>query len=193
MRELYKLFATPVFVYDFEDRELQEIQEGIEKHMVHMLAQSVASPWSDSIATTYDTKRNTDIEQFRLEHLALGIIKATVDYLHSIEYQGPELRLRNSWVNWYKKGGFAFDHIHPEARVCGVYYYQTSGTDGALRFNNPHDIQQMRGFPCDGALMPYDYVEPKVGRMVLWPSWLSHRVDPNCTDHERISINFTLV
>jgi uncharacterized protein (TIGR02466 family) len=186
-------FAVPVLVIDFTDRELADMQAEITKNLPQILNSSVSAPWGDNIVTTFKPGRNQDIMSFLLENVAKGIVKATVEYLGDIGYQGLDLRLKDSWFNWHKKGGFMFDHIHPEARVCGVYYYQTNEQDGALRFNNPNHASALGMFPYDGQTMPAQYIPPKVGRMVLWPAWLSHRVEPNCTENERISLNFTLI
>lgn len=186
-------FAVPVFIKDFEERELADIQEEITKYLPKLLGLSTTAPWGDNIATTFNNKRNDDIQSFQMTNLAKGLVEATIQYLGDIGFQGLELRLKDSWVNWHKKGGFMFDHVHLDARVCGVYYYQTNGEDGALRFNHPNHASQLGMFPYDGQIQPVQYIPPKIGRMVLWPAWLNHRVEPNCTDNERISINFTLV
>jgi uncharacterized protein (TIGR02466 family) len=185
-------FAVPVLVLDFEDRELADIQAEITKNLPNILNSSMAAPWGDNVSTTFKPGRNQDIMSFVLENTAKGIVRATVEYLGEIGYQGLDLRLKDSWFTWYKKGGFQFDHLNAEARVCGVYYYQTNGEDGALRFNNPNHASALGMFPYDGQTMPVQYIPPKVGRMVLWPAWLSHRIEPNCTDNESISLNFTL-
>jgi len=52
---------------------------------------------------------------------------------------------------------------------------------------------QFKQWPAD-QLRDQDFqVEPKEGRLVLFPSWLTHRVSVNRTDEERISIAFNLV
>jgi uncharacterized protein (TIGR02466 family) len=185
-------FAVPVLVIDFEGEELEAIQQEITDNLGKITPTAIAAPWGDNVSTTFSSGRNQDIMSFMLQNIAKGIVNATVGYLGEIGYQGLELRLNHSWFNWHKKGGFMFDHVSPDARVCGVYHYQTNGEDGALRFNNPNHASAMGMFPYDGQTMPVQYIPPKVGRMILWPSWLSNRVEPNCTDSERITLNFTL-
>ena len=185
-------FAVPVLVMDFQGEELDAIQAEITKNLPNITNSASSAPWGDNIKTTFKPGRNQDIMSFLLQNTAKGIIKATVEYLGEIAYQGPELRLEHSWFNFFTKGGFQFDHLYSAARVCGVYYYQTNEEDGAIRFNNPNHATALGMFPYDGQTMPAQYISPKVGRMILWPAWFSHRVEPNCTDHERISLNFTL-
>ena len=35
-------------------------------------------------------------------------------------------------------------------------------------------------------------IKPKVGKLLLFPSWLEHGVHINHTDHERMSVSFNI-
>jgi len=190
---LINLFSTPIYVHDFEGETLAGIQDQISKIIPRVDSSIKTAPWGEASGTTWNNQGNHVIEDYQLDKFALALIDAGAQYLTDMEYQGGGVRLHQSWFAWNKRGGFQFDHLHPMSRVSGVYYYQTNGEDGNLQFINPQLHQQMGVWPCDGMIMPNNSFEPKVGRMILWPSWLMHRVEPNCTDHDRISLNFTLV
>lgn len=192
-KELEYLFPTPIMTLDFEGEQLEKIQSQITNMMVSIRGSESKAPWGDNVGTTFDVRRNHDIESFALEGMALAVIEGVNAYLTDIEYSGPGLRLAESWFNFFQKGGFQFDHVHPGSRVSGVYYYQTTEGDGELRFSNPVGQLAMGVFPYDGQEPPVARVVPKVGRMVLFPSWLSHRVQPIVSDGERISISFNLI
>ena len=190
---LTELFATPIYTLDFEDAELAHIQTEISDKLLPLTAQAQPAPWGDYMRTTWNPRRNTDIEQFQLEGLALGIVKATQGYLTAIKYDGDSLRLGSSWFNWAGRGGFSFDANNPTARVLGCYFYQSTGAEGSLRFSNPHPSQTLGHWPCDYKFQPYHYVEPQAGRLVLWPAHLTWRLEPNCADSELIYSIFTLI
>ena len=192
-QELHRAFSTPVFVYDFEGEELDKIQAIITEQMTRVRGAEHLAPWGENVGTTFDQRRNHDIESFGLEPLAMGLITAVNEYQKEIEYTGPGLRLAESWFNFFRKGGFQFEHVHPGSRVSGIYYFQTNEQDGAVRFIDPVTQVLMGSFPYDGDEPPALQIAPKVGRMILFPSWLAHRVQPNCTDHERISLSFNLI
>lgn len=189
---VHDLFATPIFVKDFEGETLAQIQDQIKGKITLIDAAMKEAPWGGATRSTWTPGHCHAIENLGLEKMALGIIDAGVEYLGQIGYDGPDLRMASSWFNWISKGGFQFDHVHPGTRISGVYYYQTNEEDGDLRFTSPLPHMQMGMWPYDSMIMPEQHITPKVGRMVLWPSWLSHRVEPNLTDHDRISLSFTL-
>lgn len=190
---LEQLFSTPVWTQDFEGPELLHIQTEITDKLVAITAQSAAAPWGDYMSTTWHPSRCTDIEQFQLEGLALGIVKATQGLLTAIQYDGDSLRLGKSWFNWSRKGGFSFDANHPTARIVGCYFHKAQGDEGGLRFSNPHPSQTLGHWPCDYKFQPYHFVDAKEGRLVLWPAYLNWRMEPNCTDSELIYSIFTLI
>jgi len=185
-------FSTPIFVHDFEDSELSDIQSEISLAIPAAKTCYQASPWGDSVDTTFDFQGTNDIERFKMS-VFLSKINWTVDqYVDSIRYQGPAFTVTESWFNFSKTNGFQFDHTHAGSRISGVYYYQTNNNDGNIRFQNPNPFAHFRGFPADGVPNESISYKPKNGRIILFPSWLTHRVNKNLTSNERISISFNL-
>lgn len=111
----------------------------------------------------------------------------------------PFIRMAiGSWVNINPKGSFNVVHDHVSNKrtnnfLSGAFYVRVPENSGNLFFQDPRTF--VRCFPdqwyfengCD-----MHYVEPKENMLVLFPSWLSHGVEPNCSDQERISISFNI-
>lgn len=187
------IFSTPIWTYDFTGEEFEKIQEEIGQAIDKIRAQASPAPWDDNLLTTFNNRRNEDIEQFLLTNLALGLGRNTGQFLESLDYQGLDLRIKQSWVNFMGKNSQITDHVHPDSRVSGVYYYAANPKSAPLEFKHPVGQLSMGMWPYDNEIMPLYSIDPKPGRLVLWPSWLVHRVAPNVSDQERISFNFTLV
>jgi uncharacterized protein (TIGR02466 family) len=185
-------FPTPIFVHDFEDPELSEIQAEISSVIPTARSCHQASPWGDSVETTFDFKGTNDIKRFEMPVLLSKINWTVQKYVNSLHYQGPAFALTESWFNFSKTNGFQFDHTHAGSRISGVYYYQTSNSDGNIRFQNPNPFVHFRGFPADDIPSESISYKSKNGRLILFPSWLTHRVNKNLTTIERISISFNL-
>lgn len=94
-------------------------------------------------------------------------------------------------------------HIHPGCLWSGVYYIQAPEGCGRIEFIEPrtvHLMNQPRFKP--NAKRHRDHWTkvrflPQPGRMIIFPSWLYHGVDPNLTKEEgdaanRIIISFNL-
>lgn len=184
-------FSTPILVHDLEAFELDRVQAEIAS-VIDTIPQH-DTPWAESGRTSYSVEGVNDLQKYKLDHLTRAIFGGLGTMLKDLNYpMGTPWNLCDSWFNWYGKGDFMFEHIHPERRISGCYYYATTGNDGQLKFKNPNPLMQNKLWPAD-ALRDQDFtVEPRVGRLVLFPSWLPHRVSINTTDITRISIAFNI-
>ncbi len=190
---LEQVFATPIFIHTFDGEMLEKIQSEIAKEMPNILGTDVTIPWGSGSATTYKPGRPpNDIDTWRMAEVSKAIFWSIDQYLLKLNYSGPGFRVWESWFNFNDYGGFQYDHCHAGFRISGVYYYQTNGEDGVLKFKNPNPHLAFGQWPAD-FLQPDIIVKPEVGKMVLFPSWLEHRVTPNITDQQRISLSFNLV
>lgn len=96
-----------------------------------------------------------------------------------------------SWFTKTEKGEYAMQHAHGHYDISGVYYFKTNGEDGFLKFINPTQTHLNTIFlPGSSRSVVY---QPRVGRLLLWPSWLEHRVTENQTNNTRISFSFNIL
>ena len=94
-------------------------------------------------------------------------------------------------------------HIHPGALWSGVYYVQAPEGAGAIEFTDPRVVTIMNG----ASYIPNKRrktecwtkvkVKPVAGKMLFFPSWLYHSVEPNLAEGEgdaaeRIIISFNI-
>ena len=108
------------------------------------------------------------------------------------------------WANINPRGGFNRCHSHPDTLWSGVYYVQAPARCGRLCFHDPR-LQSRVMAPVLSAeaqnhlgSWPEVYFEPVAGRMILFPAWLQHDVEPNLSDlpgdsGNRISISFNIL
>jgi uncharacterized protein (TIGR02466 family) len=181
-------FSTPIFAYDLTGSDLETVQSEIASNLeqIRKVASDTSTQWGDSVVTTFNG--TNDIEAYNLIALNNFLFGAVQEYMNNIRYIGAPVELVESWFNFYKKDGFQYDHTHPNYRISGTYYYASNGEDGSIRFQNPNQHVHAHLFPADGVSTESISYTPKVGRLLLFPSWLVHRVNMNNTDHERISI-----
>ena len=85
-------------------------------------------------------------------------------------------------------------NVHPGAVVSGVYYISIPKNSGSIVFVN-NDLNDFNDFY--GSVNKYNeynspnwIIEPKENTCVLFPSYLTHYVEPNLNKKERISISF---
>jgi uncharacterized protein (TIGR02466 family) len=95
----------------------------------------------------------------------------------------------NGWVQTHKSGEMLHLHDHGGVIVACVYYIKASINSGDLLLVDPRgsvnwDWETKDGF--DGA--KYKRVQPKEGKLVIFPGYVLHAVDPNNSKEERVSI-----
>lgn len=184
-------FHTPLLIKESSGEQLTAIQSQISE--VYKTLNVPENVGDDTVKTTYDFSGNNDIVTYKLTHLHDFLIEGVNEYCDSVGYNGPLLKLDTSWFNVSGRGGYHSDHVHPNCRISGVYYYQTNGNDGNIRFRDPNPYSVFGNWPFDGIERTFVSYAPKVGRVVMFPSWLSHRVAVNQTDDTRISIAFNFI
>ena len=106
--------------------------------------------------------------------------------------------LGNMWANINYSGGYNRPHIHPNSLFSGVYYIKTQQNCGELVINDPRPgIQttmptRVKGQPPQ-SLWREAHLLPLQGRLLVFPSWLWHAVEPNKSNDIRISVSFNFV
>ena len=88
-------------------------------------------------------------------------------------------------------------HFHPNYFLSCVYYPKVEKNCGDLYFMNPTPgVKYALPFPLLNRQSIYNDVEysitPETGKLVIFPSWLTHWVTPNHSDSDRISIAFNI-
>lgn len=116
------------------------------------------------------------------------------------QYEEPELGDLHviPWVNINNKGDYNKRHSHADGinLLSGVYYVKVPENSGDIIFHDPRPsaIHYMAGMRYYGqGKMQSCKIPVKENRLLYFPSWLEHEVEPNNTDEDRISISFNLI
>ncbi|SDW06452.1 TIGR02466 family protein [Roseicitreum antarcticum] len=105
-----------------------------------------------------------------------------------------KLKLEDLWINILPEGGIHTAHIHPHSVISGTTYVAMPKGTSAIKFEDPR-LPMMMAAPArlknaHEALRQFIYVQPDVGDVLLWESWLRHEVPMNTAEEDRISISF---
>ena len=105
--------------------------------------------------------------------------------------------ITSSWANLHMKGESTDVHSHVDGydglnHISGVFYYKKQKEEENIKFANPLDsllrcqpYRDMKGI--EEISTP---LETESYDLLIFPSWLRHRVDPNVLDEPRIAISF---
>jgi len=114
------------------------------------------------------------------------------------EWLNREPVLGNMWANINPKNGMNQPHIHPNSLFSGVYYVKSNPQAGRLKIYDPRPGAQivmpvrLEGQPPKHLWRDVN-INPISGRIIMFPAWLWHSVEPNQSNDLRISVSFNFI
>jgi uncharacterized protein (TIGR02466 family) len=103
--------------------------------------------------------------------------------------------LQNIWININPAIGANRPHIHGDSHVSGVYYVKVPKNSGNIVFPHPavnfsyhHTDDINEGWTKKNSSVCFH--TPQIGKIIFFPSWAQHYVEPNSSNEDRISIAF---
>ena len=104
------------------------------------------------------------------------------------------LKLDSLWVNILKPGAAHSGHIHPHSVLSGTVYVTDPPGASALKLEDPRLPMMIAAPPrlasAGEESKSFVYLQPQVGTVLMWESWLRHEVPANAAKSERVSISF---
>jgi uncharacterized protein (TIGR02466 family) len=200
-RELY--FATFIYYQDLADS--QELNPAIKSHIYALRSGDPDGIVRSNVKRVGSWHSGLDLHQ-REEYRGLtrSILAVAQRLCDDLGYDPAyELAFDNMWANVNPRYGYNRNHIHPHVLWSGVYYVQAPSDSGRIFFTDPRP-QSLVAPPLYAPNAPRKrevwsevYYEPTEGRLILFPAWLTHEVEPNLSDREgpagdRISLSFNL-
>ena len=108
---------------------------------------------------------------------------------HGSEYK---YTCQNSWLNVYERGQFHGSHNHPHCTFSAVYYAKVPDSSGSIFFNSPYSSMLPVPDIEDQTEISYDTytLHPKENMLVMFRSYLLHKVSSNLSEDIRISLAY---
>ena len=105
----------------------------------------------------------------------------------------PRLFIDNCWININNLNNSNATHNHPGSSISGVFYLTKNNSNIVFtRSNdiNKHHLDCIRSNRKTPLSIQEVSYTPQQGQCLFFPSWLHHKVEPNTTREDRISIAF---
>jgi uncharacterized protein (TIGR02466 family) len=178
---IHNLFPIPVAIYKL-DRDLTAKECAFIKNQ----------------ETRSNTGNKTSIDNFILKNKQLTKLRDFIESKVSeyfAEIYNPKnnvnLQITQSWANYTNFGEFHHKHAHPNSFVSGIFYPQADKNLDKIYFYND-EFQQIKLPPKDWNIWNSEswWFEVGTGDLILFPSSLSHMVEPVQTEQTRISLSF---
>lgn len=136
---------------------------------------------------------NYILKHKQLLNLRQNIEKCVHEYFMATYNPKNDTRLKitQSWLNWTKPGQHHHRHSHPNSLISGCYYVNANKNTDRIYFYRD-GYQQIKFPPIEWNMFNSDswWFSVGTGDLILFPSSLTHMVQPVEGDDTRISLAF---
>ena len=189
-RQMMSLFPTPLYLVDFDNLDfIQNIKIEVLK-----ILQSGEVIGDELCLTTPDDLHNRKPFS-KLKDIILAEVRLIFENVGLIY---DDIYISCMWANISKSKNRHALHLHANSYFSGVLYLDAPSSPGNIGFKDPRAASEMLSFDYKPGSMFKERtieVEPKTGRLLIFPSWLHHGTrSGNFDDNEnRISLSFNVL
>ena len=185
-------FPTPIYVIDIPEAPSLTVQ--LEKDIMEW-SQKDKGVQKTNIKGWHST---TNMHQNPEYQPVVDQLFLAIHQVWEVELLDRKPRLGNMWANINYPNAYNKSHIHPNSLFSGVYYVKSLPNSGKLILRDPRPGPQSilpvrKDIEKPPTLWSQVDLEPLAGRVIIFPSWVWHEVEPNHSNETRISISFNFV
>lgn len=154
--------------------------------------------WDGEMNTTFSTDRMVLKNLPDLENVITSQVAEFVKILTGLDTHS--IHIDSSWINFGETGDQQYEHDHiGGSDISGVYYIHVPPDSGDIKFKNPitqfryiegHCVNAIPFWHRNSFTRPDTSYIPSDGELILFPSFLRHRVMPNRSEETRITLAF---
>ena len=123
--------------------------------------------------------------------LKMWIIQACQDQINALNNSNYRFIITESWAHVTRTGGYHLPHYHSNSTWSGIFYIDcNSESMGKNYWLVPYNIERKPGLEF---INDNFAVTPTPGKMILFPSMITHYAEPYSGDTPRIVIAFNAV
>ena len=193
---LILFYPSPIF--EKEDVMSEEFNQKLEKWIVEYSEKDEAAKnWSQKFYgagfTSFGSNQTLHKNEPLFQELAKGLIPSIKEFFQELKAVEPkEIYCVGMWCSINKPKSMHQRHIHPMSACSGTYYVNADPEMGNIFIHDPYDNRQMGIiFKPDSPLAFDTYAVPvKSRKVIMFPGWVSHSVQQNMSDKDRIGVSF---
>ena len=192
-------FPKPIWTSQLEDYDLQPVIDQIYEYEKTTKPRMRSNKGQDNFQSKdilYNPDKKDPVNDL------LGEIGNAVQYIHSQDREGY-VTLSNAWFNINRKHGLNVRHNHPGSMYSGVVWLKAPENGGHFVVSEESSRAMIQSEAFYGRhknptkVQPHwsvqNFIEPKEGKICVFPSFLEHEVLTNTTDEDRISLSFNFL
>jgi len=184
-------FPTFVWVYDLKPEDAEPLSAAIAEKI------EIALPPAKQLSEAHSLQSGTHLHELpEFQPLIERVHAAAQQILKFLEHKPAPLKITGCWANVSGPAAHHKEHAHPNNLLSGVYYVKAPQGGDSINFHDPRAQAHVIAPHVTATSTKHAstvIVEVKPGRLVIFPAWLRHSVDPNLSQELRMSISFNLM
>ena len=152
---------------------------------------SYGSESTNGIQSNCPSENNYILDESIFANLKKFILSCTNQYTEEILLSNQKLKITQSWINKNKTGSIHTMHYHPNSVLSGVFYFNDHSSpiefisDRKDQFSLTKDEKKFNQFTSSSFT-----VQTQAGLLIIFPSYIFHRVTMNEHRDTRYSMSF---
>ena len=190
---MHLFFSTPVWINEINNSENinTELKNYIYKEKEKNPEGARKSNVNGWHSDEFDLK-NENLKNF-ISEISKNIESAIKDMDWDLETQ--IVKITSMWSIINNKDAFNEKHHHGNSALSAAYYVKAEQNAGNIVFYDPRQANVFHhptSKQVNSVNAQVQSVTPKAGTLILFPSYLEHKVNPNLSNEERIVISFNV-
>ncbi len=190
---MHLFFSTPVWIEQINNFESinSELKNYIYQEQEKNPDGVKKSNFNGWHSENFDLK-NENLKNF-INEVSINIGTAVNDMGWDLEAQ--IVKITNMWAIINKNRAFNEKHHHGNSALSAAYYVKAESNAGNIVFFDPrqanvfHHPTAKKANDLNGQIKS---ITPKPGTLILFPSYLEHKVEENLSNKERIVVSFNV-
>ena len=189
-RQTVLTFPTPIHIIDFEKNDFcDRAAESVRK------IKNSKQGFGDNLCWTTPDDLHTRQEFDELKNFLYIEIDKVLDEVGLLR---ESFYISCMWANLSKAENRHALHLHANSYYSGVIYLEAPDQPGNIGFKDPRSSSEMLSFDYTNESIFKNRtleIEPKKGRLIMFPSWLHHGTRPGNFDdtQDRIALSFNVL
>jgi uncharacterized protein (TIGR02466 family) len=193
--EILKLFPDPIIKYKLDD--FKNLNKDLEKY-IYKLYEEDKKGVERSNRGGWHSKNFDLLEQNSIQKkFAIKVQDYILNFFQHMGWKikDKNIRIKEMWAIINKKENFNVIHTHPNCYLSSAYYVKASKNCGGFIAENPN-IAKRYSYPEIANKNELNNeaarLEVQEGELLLFPSYLPHKVGKNESGEDRIVISFNV-
>ena len=193
--EILKFFPEPIFKYKVD--KFEQLNEELIKYIYELQNK-------DKEGIKRSNQGGWHSENFRLadensiqKKFAIALQKYILNTFQNMGWKikDKNIRIKEMWAIINKRDNFNISHIHPNCFLSAAYYVKAPDNCGRFIIENPNMAKKYAHPEIENKNelnIEITGLDIEEGDLIIFPSYLPHKVGKNQSGEERVVISFNV-